>query len=103
MKLTKLQRMWQHAAQQRDLKVHIPFGLTLTDGTKLSAEVLLEGYGAPQGMFIVSDYSHIEEHPAAIIAAGFGYTCMSQPSETEISSLESVNSCLEDWKDDTDA
>ena len=103
MALTRLQRMWLHAAQKRGLKVRTPFVLRLPDGTKLTAEVLLEGFGAPHGMFIVSDYRHIREYTDAIIAAGFGYTCMSQPSDAEISSLEGIDACLEDWKDETTA
>ena len=101
MALTNLQRHWRHAAQKRGLKVRTPFVLRLPDGTKLTAEVLLEDFGAPNGMFIVSDYDRIRDHTDAIIAAGFGYTCMSQPSASEISSLEGIDACLEDWRDDT--
>src|SRR5687768_11439504 len=99
MALTNLQRLWRHAAQKRDLKVKTPFVLRLPDGTKLTAEVLLEGFGADKGMFIVSDYRRIRDHTRAIIAAGFGYTCMSQPSPAEISSLAGIDACLDDWRD----
>jgi hypothetical protein len=95
--------MWRHAAQKRSLKVQTPYVLRLPDGTKVTAEVLLEGFGAPHGMLIFSDYGRIREHTDAIIAAGFGYTCMSQPSETEVFSLEGIDACLEDWKDETTA
>lgn len=98
MPFTNLQRMWRNAAQKRGLTVRTPFVLKLPGGTKLKAEVLLEGFGAPKGMFIVSNYRQIREHTAALLACGFGYTCMSQPSESEVSSLNGVDACLEDWK-----
>jgi hypothetical protein len=101
MALTNLQRLWRHAAEKRGLKVRAPFVLPLPDGTKLTAEVLLEGFGAPNGMFIVSDYRRFRDHTDAIIDAGFGYTCMSQPSPAEILSLAGIDACLEDWKNET--
>ena len=103
MALTNLQRHWRHAARVRGLSIKTPFVLTLADGTKLRAEVLLEGYGAPKGMFIVSDYRDIREHTRAIIDAGYGYSCMHQPPPSSISSLEGIDVCLKDWGDEVRA
>jgi len=97
MNLTNLQRQWQYAARQRGLKVKIPFFAALEDGERVSAEVLLEGFGATRGMLIVSDFAAIEKKTASILRSGFGYSCMSQPSEGEVTSVETIDDVLQDW------
>jgi len=97
MALTNLQRQWQHAAEKRGLKVQIPFALALRDGTIIQADVLLEDFGARRGMLIVADFAAVAEKTDVIVAAGYGYSCMSEPSEAEISSLEAIDDALEDW------
>jgi hypothetical protein len=97
MTLTNLQRQWQHAAEKRGLKVTIPFAFALRDGWTIQAEVLLEDYGARRGMLIVSDFAAIADQADAIVAAGFGYSSMSEPCEAEISALEAIDAALEDW------
>ena len=97
MALTNLQRQWQHAAEKHGLKVKIPFALALRDGSSIQADVLLEDYGARRGMLIVADFATVAEKRDVIVAAGYGYSCMSEPSEAEISSLEAIDDALEDW------
>jgi hypothetical protein len=97
MSLTNLQRHWQHLAELRDLNVKIPFVAELVGGGRVTAEVLLEGYGAARGMLIVSDFAAIESKLDSITRSGFGYSCMSQPSETEVFSSEGVDDLLQDW------
>jgi len=77
--------------------VKTPFKLRLPDGSRVVADVLLEGYGAPRGMLIFRDYADVKEQEEAVIAAGYGYSCMRQPNEAEIRSLEAVRSALDDW------
>jgi hypothetical protein len=77
--------------------VKTPFKLRLADGSRVVADVLLEGYGAPRGMLIFRDYADIKEKTDAVVAAGYGYSCMPQPSETDIQSLEPVRNALDDW------
>ena|SRR6266446_5459598 len=103
MALSKLQRQWRHARTQLGLCVKTPFKLRLADGSSVVADVLLQGYGAPQGMLIFSDYADVKEKKDAVIAAGYGYSCMPQPSEVEIQSLERVRDALADWGRDASA
>ena len=48
-------------------------------------------------MLIVADFASVAEKTDVIVAAGYGYSCMSEPSEAEISSLEAIDDALEDW------
>lgn len=98
MSLTALQRQWRHAADIRGLRIKTPFKLRFADGSHLTVDVLLEGFGAPRGMLIVSNYARIEAKTHAIIAAGYGYSCMPQPSARDISSLEAIDAALDDWR-----
>ena len=97
MTFTNLQRHWQHAAQERQLVVRTPFELQLDDGSRITVEVLLEGYGAQRGMLIVSEFGSLNEKQAAIIKAGYGFSCMSQPCDAEVSCLDGLDYVLEDW------
>jgi hypothetical protein len=81
--------------------VTTPFKLRLPDGSRVVAEVLLEGYGAPRGMLIFRDYADVKAKTDAVIAAGYGYSCMPQPSEADIRSLEAVRNALDDWGRET--
>jgi hypothetical protein len=96
MKPSNLQRNWQFAADALSLDIEIPFDVALKD-SRIQAEVLLRGYGAKLGMLIASDYSIIEGHHDELIALGYGFSCMSQPSESEVNSLEGFQEILDDW------
>ncbi len=97
MSFTNLQRHWRFAAKERGLKVKTPFVLVFEDGSRIAAEVLLEGYGAPRGMIIVSEYRKIEAKKDAIIAAGYGYSCMPQPNDAGVTHLDGLDDVLADW------
>jgi hypothetical protein len=98
MRLSTLQRLWKIAGERLGLEVVIPFSLQLKGQHSLEADVLLRGYGAPQGMLIFSDYADLKGRERAVIRAGFGYSCMPQPSRPDFQSLEPVRDALEDWK-----
>ncbi len=97
MTLSNLQRQWKNAASTRHLKIKMPFSLRLANGSRVTAEVLLDGYGAPRGMLIFSNYRHVKDHKNAITEAGYGYTCMPQPSPQKITSMETIDQALRDW------
>ena len=94
---TNLQLWWLRAAQERSLVVQVPFSLQLGDGSDIFAEVLLEGYGARRGMVIVSDFEVIAGKTEALLSRGFGFSCLGQPSDAELSSLEGLDDLLQDW------
>ncbi len=85
-------------AQQRGLAVDVPYSLQLSGGNSLIVEVRLRNYGAEKGMLIVSEYSILQARTEEIIKMGYGYSCMSQPSEDKIKSDEGLDDILNDWK-----
>jgi hypothetical protein len=97
MKLTNLQRQWRSAASRFNLSVETPFTLRIKDGRSIEAEVLVRGYGAPQGTLVVSDYASIASFRDEIIAAGFTISSYSQPRDEDIDSLEGIEEMLNDW------
>jgi hypothetical protein len=94
---SRLQRQWRTAATRLGLRVRIPFSLQLPNGTQLAADVLLEGYGAPRGMLIFSKYKTVKDHTDTVVSMGYGYSCMQQPSQQQMESLEPIQSALLDW------
>lgn len=96
MQATNLQLYWRSAANPRGLSIRENYRIGFDDGSELVAEVLLEGYGAPRGMIIVSDYTTISTLTTAITAGGYGYSCMSH-SRTEIEEVAGLDDVLLDW------
>ena len=84
-------------ADKHDLKVDVPYNLQFADGISITAEVRLQGYGAVNGMLIVSNYSVVESRSDDIVRMGYGYSCLSQPYEEEIDSDEGLQEILNDW------
>lgn len=95
--MTPLQRHWLFLSKKHGLEVDVPFTLHLTSGAEIAAEVRLRGYGAENGMLLVSDDSAVWKHREEIVAMGFGFSCLSQPSEKEIESDEGLDELLNDW------
>ncbi len=88
-------------AGKHALTVDVPFSLQFADGGSISVEVRLHGYGANNGMLILSDYSTIESRRDEIVKMGYGYSCFSQPSEDEIDSDDGLGDILDDWGKNT--
>lgn len=71
--------------------------LCLSDGNTITAEVLLRGYGAQNGMLIVSEDSILHNRGDEIVDLGYGYACCSQPPENETDSDEGLQQVLDEW------
>ncbi len=99
--MTALQRHWLSVAGRHGLTVDVPFILQFPDGTSITAEVRLRGYGADNGMLIVSDYAVVQSRRDEIVQMGYGYSCFSQPPESEIDSEEGLKDVLDDWGKNT--
>ena len=95
--MTPLQRHWLSMAYKHGLRIDVPFILQFPDGTTITAEVRLQGYGAKNGMLLVSDYTVVEKKSDEIVKMGHGYSWLSQPSKDEIDSDEELKDLLDDW------
>ena len=71
MALTSFQNCWLQHAREFDLRVQVPFRLTLA-GQELFVPVLLEEFGAARGMLLVTDSTTLWPYHSQIIALGFG-------------------------------
>ena len=84
-------------AKKHHLIVDVPFTLFFPDGVKVTAEVRLRDYGADNGMLLFSNYSILRDRENEIVEMGYGYSCLSQPSEDKIDSDEGLIALLDDW------
>ena len=85
-------------ARKHGLTMDVPFTLHFPDRSRFRAEVRLRGYGAVNGMLLVSDESILEDKSPQLVEMGYGYSCFCQPiSEGAIESDERLTDILDDW------
>jgi len=89
--------MWRAASQDLGLRLEAPFRLALDSGETVVARPLVRDFGAANGMLIVANYSDLRPHVAALVAAGFGYSCLSEPSAGDEYDRELFVEMLKDW------
>jgi len=95
--MTPLQRHWLALAKKHGLVIDVPFSLRLPDKTEIRAEVRLQGYGAKNGMLLISEATDVMKNHNQITAMGYGFSCLSQPSEKHIGSDDGLTDLLTDW------
>jgi len=91
-----LQRHWQHLASRYGLRIDAPFSLRLGD-QQLTVPVRLRDFGGSCGMLLVTDSALVVPLTDALVALGFGYSCLSAPAEPEDVHHESLIEMLSDW------
>jgi hypothetical protein len=74
--------------------VQIPYRVTVEQRV-VEIPVLLEDFGAQCGMLLVTEWSTIAPIADQLVVLGFGYSCLSEPSNTE--SREGLAEMLSDW------
>lgn len=94
--MNKLIQIWSTAAKDLDLDIITPFVLNLNELT-LDATLLLKNFGAIHGMLVFKDYDLFSKHQEQIISAGYGFTVLSEPLESEKYSRNEFIEILNDW------
>jgi hypothetical protein len=79
----RLLALWSEASRDLGLGFEAPFKLVLNTGFTLVARLLLRDFGAVNGMLIVTEYSALRSNTEDVVAAGFGYSTVSEPSPAE--------------------
>ena len=79
--MTLLQEYWTRMADMHGFKVDIPFEVFFPDGGKITVDVRLKGYGAVNGMLIVSDEGALAGKSDEIVEMGYGYSCVVNTTE----------------------
>ena len=95
--MSPFQQLWSDRASRYGLSVAIPFSLSL-DGETLGIPVLLREFGARNGILLVTDYAQIGPYADRLVERGYGYSCLSEPSEPhEEDDDATLLDMLHDW------
>lgn len=96
--LSDFQRQWHGLAARFGLSVVTPFDVKLGDET-IRVPVLLRDFGARYGMLLVTSFDEIAAYADRITQNGYGFSCLSEPSENESNDDEytSFIDILTDW------
>jgi hypothetical protein len=93
--MTAFQKRWLEIAGRFGLKVRISFRVDLGSDV-LTVPVLVEEFGPQRGMLLVTAYEEVEPFTEKLVAAGFGYSCLSDSSDEDIDEDQLVD-MLQDW------
>lgn len=93
----RLVALWETAAQKLGFEIEAPYRLTLPSGHSIDAVVLVRGFGDRIGMLVIDDYRSVEQYQDEIIALGYGYSVMGEPSEASINDPTGMTDVLRDW------
>jgi hypothetical protein len=77
--MTRLQSYLAKACGDLGLRVEIPFQVKFTDGSEISAQVLLPQLGAPRGTIIVTNFAELKGKEKELAEMGFSYSVMGEP------------------------
>jgi hypothetical protein len=93
----RLLEIWSEAARDLGLHIQFPFSLVLECGAMIEARFLLKNFGFENGMIIVTDYSTINGFGDEIVAAGYGFSTLSEPRAGDLYNREVFIDMLSDW------
>jgi hypothetical protein len=94
--MSRFQRKWEAAGRRLGLQVDLDYRLQ-SMGFDLIVPVRLRDFGARRGMLLVTDYSMISPYAEALVDAGFGYSCLSEPAEKSETNDSTLIEVLLDW------
>jgi len=92
-----LQKKWITISEKLDVKIKTPYAIQLKDGLKIEADVLLENFGAKEGMLLFSSYGAFKQYAENITELGYGYSTMSEPEDGASFVIEDIIDVLKDW------
>jgi len=88
---------WLEAARDLHLEIEAPFSVALQSGAVVGARFQVKHFGAPKGMLVVTDSSNVVPFIDDIIAAGYGFSVLSDPRQSEPYEREDFIEVLRDW------
>lgn len=89
--------VWQEAAIDLGLDVQAPFELDLQTGARIKGRLLLKDFGAENGMIVVTDFSLVADSVDEIVAAGYGYSTLSELDRADSYDRSDFIEMLQDW------
>jgi hypothetical protein len=95
---TPHQLQWHQAARDLGIEIETPFRFDLPDGTQFEFDVLVKGFGWPNGTVTADDYAtQIEPYESVLKQLGYGWTVYLQPGPSEIYDRDNYVEMLREW------
>lgn len=90
---------WKEFGRRLGIEVQAPVEIQL-GSAKAHFTAFLPQFGAPSGMIVDADWEAIEPHKSALLAAGYGFSCVSAGDPSHLDDPErmaSAREMLADW------
>jgi hypothetical protein len=94
---SRLAAAWLKAGGILGFEVVAPYSVTLASGARILASALVKGFGATNGMLILTDYFQVRSELAALQEAGYGFSVLEEPEATDPFDVEEYAEMLRDW------
>lgn len=85
------------ACSEFDLEVELGYRATLPNGVELQTVARLPKLGARNGMLLLHSYADLQGYARETVAAGYGYSVVSDPLPGEQFELDSFREMFHDW------
>lgn len=92
----RLSEFWTKASRDLGFQIRENFTLTLKDGSVVETVLLVEGYGAKNGMLLLTASLNPSQRDE-LTSIGYGYTKMYEPNSGESYEFERFRTILDDW------
>ncbi|MEH6548231.1 MAG: hypothetical protein V7701_17480, partial [Sneathiella sp.] len=90
-------QFWKKAASDLNLQITSPYRFLLSSGRKLEAILLIHHFGGARGMLIFGSYDEVAPYIKEIVDAGYGFSILDEPMESEQYNKEDYVDMLVEW------
>jgi hypothetical protein len=95
--MKKLAEWLWRACAELSLRVELSFKFTLPNGLEVTAVARIYNLGAANGMLVFASYDEIRNITKELLAAGYGFSVLDEPSTREEFDLDSFKEMFIDW------
>ena len=96
--MTKLEQLWNLAKDDLGLDIEAHFSLVLPiKNITITSELLLKNFGVKKGMLIFTRVQDLQGLGKEIVQEGYGYSVLSEPSQTRTYKRDEFITLLSDW------
>lgn len=87
----------ERAAEALGLEVERDYEVQIQGQSVIRAAARVQHLGGPMGMLVFGRYDEVRPVADRLVEAGFGYTVLDEPLDSELFSLESYKEMSADW------
>ena len=87
---------WSRTARLLNIEVVAPFSITLSSGKRVTADLLVRGFGGPKGTLVARDAEAVWHVRDDLLADGYGFSVM-DASARDPYVLEDFVEILREW------